>query len=225
MRRLADELSSLGVRAEVVAADLSEAKARAELPGRVGALGLRVAVLVNNAGFGTTGPVCEADPDREVAMLRTNVEAVADLTTRFVPAMVARHAGAVLNVASTAAFQPVPGQAGYGATKAFVLSYTQALAAELAGTGVTVTALCPGPVATQFAAVAGFTTEETAGALPRAMWVPARRVAAAGVDALAAGRLVVIPGIANRVTARVAALVPRRLLLPVLARRHPALNR
>ncbi len=225
MHRLAAELRRDGVRAEVLAADLAEPGARADLVARVGALGLHVGILVNNAGLGTSGPVHGSDPGREASLVRTNVEAVADLCSRLVPEMVRRGSGAVLNVASTAAFQPLPGQAAYAASKAFVLSYSRALRAELDATGVSVTALCPGPVATEFGRVAGFSAEETAGALPRFMWVPAPAVAAAGVDGLAAGRAVVIPGAANRVTAHLAALTPRRVLLPFLARSHPALKR
>jgi len=141
----------------------------------------------------------------------------------FVPGMVARHGGAVLNTASTAAFQPLPGQAGYGASKAFVLSYGRALRAELRGTGVTVTTLCPGPVETGFAEAAGMTDAEAAESLPRIMWVPASDVARAAVEGLAAGRGVVIPGTANRAAAGLAHLAPKALLLPLLAKRHPAL--
>jgi hypothetical protein len=138
--------------------------------------------------------------------------------------MVERGRGALLNVASTAAFQPLPGQAGYGAGKAFVLSYTQSLAGELRGTGVTATALCPGPVKTSFGETAGFTDEEFEAALPKIMWVSARAVAEAAIDGLAKGRLVVIPGNANRVAAAFAQATPRTMLLPILAKMHPALK-
>jgi short-subunit dehydrogenase len=178
---------------------------------------------VNNAGFSTTGAVAASDPAREVAMVRTDVEAVVHLCSTFVPGMVERGAGAVLNVASTAAFQPLPGQAGYGGAKAFVLSYTRALGQELRGTGVTATALCPGPVETEFAEAAGFDEGQAGKALPRMMWVSAAEVAAAGVEGLDRGRDVVIPGPANRVAAGLAPFIPRRVLLPVLAKRHPAL--
>ena len=110
-------------------------------------------------------------------MIRTDVEAVADLCSIFLPGMVERGRGAVLNVASTAAFQPLPGQAGYGASKAFVLSYSRSVRAELRGTGVTLTVLCPGPVRTEFAETAGFTTEESENSLPQIMWLPAAEVA------------------------------------------------
>jgi hypothetical protein len=226
LRALADELAAAhDVRAEVVVADLTDQASRQRIADQVADRGLAVDVLVNNAGLGTTGPVHRSDPAREVAMIRTDVEAVAELCSTFVPGMVERGAGAVLNVASTAAFQPLPGQAGYGACKAFVLSYSQALRAEVARAGVTVTVLCPGPVDTEFSAAAGFSDDETAGALPRFMWLSPEAVAAAAVDGLDRGRGVVVPGMANRIGALGGRLAPRRLLLPVIARLHPALHR
>ncbi len=225
LRTVADELSGLGVRAEVVAVDLSDADERERLAKEVEGRGLLVDVLVNNAGFSTMGPVHRSDPAREVSMIRTDVEAVADLCSRFLPGMVERGAGAVLNVASTAAFQPLPGQAGYAASKAFVLAYTQAVRAEVAGTGVTVTALCPGPVETGFAEAAGIGDEQAGSALPKIMWVPATDVAEAAIEGLAKGKGVVIPGMANRIGAMSGRLVPRKVLLPILARQHPALKR
>lgn len=225
LRALAEEVAAThAVRAEVLSADLTDADARRGLAARVAELDLVVSGLVNNAGFSTMAAVARSDPDREVAMVRTNVEAVAHLCSLFVPAMVDQAAGAVLNVASTAAFQPLPGQAGYAASKAFVLSYTQALGQELKGTGVTATALCPGPVETEFAEVAGLGGGQAGDALPRFMWVPAAEVAAAGVYGMERGRSVVIPGPANRVTATLAPLVPRTVLLPLVAKRHPALR-
>jgi hypothetical protein len=222
LKSLASELSN--VRAEVIAADLTDADARAALLAEIEARGLTPAVLVNNAGFSTTGPVARSDHAREVAMLRTNVEAVADLCSLFVPGMVDRGAGAVLNVASTAAFQPLPGQAGYAATKSFVLSYTHALRAELRGTGVTATVLCPGPVKTGFGEAAGIPDDEAEATLPKFMWLSSEAVAKQAVDGLVSGRGVVIPGVANRVGAAFAHMAPRRLLLPVLARQHPSLK-
>jgi short-subunit dehydrogenase len=168
--------------------------------------------------------VAGADPAAEVAMVELDVAAVVDLCTRFLPGMVGRGRGAVLNVASTAAFQPLPGQAAYAAGKAFVLSYTQSLVGELRGTGVTATALCPGPVKTAFGATAGFTAEQEDNSLPRVMWVSAEDVARAAVDGLDRGRAVVIPGVANRVSARLAHLAPRSLLVPILAKQHPGLS-
>jgi hypothetical protein len=225
LKVLADELARAHhVRAEVIAADLTDADSRGALPGRIEALGLVVDILVNNAGFTTMGPVHRATRDAELSMVRTNIEAVVDLCTLFAPGMVTRHRGAILNTASTAAFQPLPGQAVYGASKSFVLSYGRALGTELKGTGVTVTTLCPGPVETGFAEASGLTDEEAGAALPKFMWVPAEQVAKAAVEALAAGRAVVIPGAANRVGAMAAQLVPKSWILPVLASQHPALK-
>lgn len=225
LRELAARLGDdHGVRAEVLPADLTDASARAGLVDGVAGLDLEVSILVNNAGFSTKGPVAQSDPEREIAMVRTDVEAVVDLCSRFLPGMVAAGSGAVLNVASTAAFQPLPGQAAYGASKAFVLSYGHALRGELRGTGVSVTTLCPGPVETEFAEAAGFTQGEAEGALPKFMWVDAPAVAYQAVDGLAGGHSVVIPGLANRVTAYSAYLTPRRILAPVLAKMHPALR-
>jgi short-subunit dehydrogenase len=224
LRALADELSAKHeVRAEVIAADLADDGSRRRIPAELAERGLAVDVLVNNAGFSTTGPVYRGDPDREVAMIRIDVEAVVHLSSIVLPAMVERGSGAILNVASTAAFQPLPGQAGYSAAKAFVLSYSHALRGELRGKGVTVSALCPGPVDTEFVEAAGF-TEDEASIVPRFMWTTAPAVAKAGVDGLDRGHAVIIPGAANRVTAYSGYLTPRRLLLPILARQHPSLR-
>jgi uncharacterized protein len=212
------------VRSEVVALDLTDADARGGLPAVLAERGLTVDVLVNNAGLSTTGPVYRSDRRREMAMIRTDVEAVVDLCSLFLPGMVERRRGAVLNVASTAAFQPLPGQAGYGASKAFVLSYSRAVRAELRGTGVTLTALCPGPVQTEFAETAGFTKEESEGSLPKFMWLPAAEVARQAVVGLEQNKGVVIPGFANRVGARFARNAPPHALAAFLARQHPALK-
>ncbi len=223
MRELADELGGT-VRVEVLSIDLTDRAARAALPDRIAALGLAVDILVNNAGFSTLGRVSKSDPESEMRMVEVDVVAVVDLCSRFLPGMVERGRGAVLNVASTAAFQPLPGQAGYGAGKAFVLSYTQALAAELKGSGVTATTLCPGPVDTGFGEAAGFSKEDADDALPAVMWVPATDVARAAVEGLDKGRLVVIPGVANKVGSVFSQVAPRSLLLPFLAKGHPGLR-
>ena len=203
-----------------LAADLSSAEGRDAFLSELAAAGRRCSILINNAGFSTLGPVAEANRTAEVTMVATNCTAIVDLTTALLPAMVAGGGGAICNVASTAAFQPVPFQAGYGATKAFVLSYTEALAAEVAGRGVTVTALCPGPVETEFASVAGF-TEDSVNLLPKAMWVEASAVVGAAIGGLRTGRRVVIPGRVNAIAARVARFIPRGPLTTVMARRHP----
>ena len=225
LQALADMLVARhGVRVEVLPTDLTDAGARAELPARVEALGLSVNVLVNNAGFSTLGPVYRSDPDRELAMIRTDVEAVVHLCSLFTPGMVERRSGCILNVASTAAFQPVPGQAGYGASKAFVLSYSHAIREELRSHGVSVTALCPGPVETGFAEAAGIDPEEMAGAMPKVFWVPVAEVAEVGVRGMDDNRAVAIPGLPNKVSAAFGWLSPRRVLLPMVAKQHPALR-
>jgi short-subunit dehydrogenase len=225
LKALAGELAQAhGVRAEVIAADLTDADSRAALPGELERRELNVDILVNNAGFTTMGPVYKADREKELSMVRINMEAVVDLCTLFVGGMVTRHRGAILNTASTAAFQPLPGQAVYAASKSFVLSYGRALGSELTGTGVTVTTLCPGPVETGFAEASGLTDEEASAALPKFMWVPANEVAKAAVEALAAGRSVVIPGTVNRVGAIAGHLVPKSWILPILAKQHPSLK-
>ncbi len=131
----------------------------------------------------------------------------------------------MLNVSSTGAFQPLPGQAGYGAGKAFVLSYTESLSGELRGTGVTVSALCPGPVDTGFGERAGFSKEDAESALPGILWESPETVATVGIDALDKSRVVAIPGLANRVSAGIARFVPKRLLVRVVAKNHPGLRR
>jgi hypothetical protein len=118
----------------------------------------------------------------------------------------------------------LPGQAAYGAAKAFVLSYSRSLSGELRGTGVTVTTLCPGPVKTGFSDAAGFDKEEFDGSLPRFMWLSAEEVARQAVAGLEQGTLVVIPGLANRLGAGLSTLVPKRLLIPILAKNNPAMH-
>jgi uncharacterized protein len=225
LRALAGELTAAhGVRAEVVTADLASPDSRSELLDEIEGRGLTIDVLVNNAGLSTSGPVHRGDVHAELRMVRVDVEAVVELCTRVLHGMVERGTGAVLNVASVGAFQPLPGQAGYGASKAFVLAYTDALHAELAGTGVTATSLCPGPVETGFGEAAGISHEDAEGALPKFMWETAEDVAKAGIAALDHGRSVVIPGAANRIGAYAGRILPKSLLLPVMARQHPSLR-
>lgn len=224
LETLAEELAPSGVRTEVMPVDLTDRAARAALVAEVEDLGLELDVLVNNAGRSTLGPVHRADPESEMGMVELDVTAVVDLCTRALPGMVARGRGAVLNVASTAAFQPLPGQASYGAAKAFVLSYTRSLGGELRGSGVSATALCPGPVHTGFGEAAGFSAADAEAALPSFMWESSEDVARAGIEGMAAGDPVVIPGRANWVAATAAQLAPKRLLVPLLASRHPGLR-
>ncbi|HAS10875.1 MAG TPA: oxidoreductase [Acidimicrobiaceae bacterium] len=213
-----------GIRAEVVVADLTEPAQRRAVVEAVAERGLTPEVLVNNAGFSTVGPVVDIDPGREIQMLRTNVEAVDHLCALVAPGMVERGRGAILNVASTASYQPLPGQAGYAASKAFVRTYTTSLAGELGPHGVTVTALCPGPVRTEFAHASGMDDLADGNPLPEAMWVPVEEVGRIAVDALEDGRMVSIPGPLNRLGAGIANVLPRQVLVPLLARAHPSLR-
>jgi uncharacterized protein len=207
------------VRVETEGCDLGDARDRERLAGALGERGLAVEVLVNNAGFGSGGRFHRLDRVREVELVRVNVEAVVDLCGRYVPEMVERGRGAVLNVASMAAFQPLPRQATYGASKAFVLSFTDALHAELAPAGITATTLCPGPVRTDFAANAGISGQ--ADGLPGFVWADPATVAEAAVEGLAKGRRVVVPGRLQQVTALGGQHVPRSLLLKVAERVYP----
>lgn len=220
LNELAEELAEEhGVRAEVVAADVSDDKGRAQLMRAVEELGLTVEVLMNNAGFGSGGAFVELDGDRETEMVRTNVEAVVGLSNAYAPQMVERGQGAILNVASLIAFQPVPYQATYGASKAFVLSFSDALHEELRGTGVTVTAVCPGPVRTEFGESGGFGGADDR--IPGFLWLDAEKVAGDALDGLEKGERVVVPGPINQVAALYGQHLPRALLLPLVRRFWP----
>lgn len=215
LRALADELRPAGVAAHVFPADLSDPATPRRLFDEIATAGLTIDVLVNNAGVGVYGPFADASPDRLLAMLRVNVLALTELARLFLPGMVSRGRGRVLNVASTAAFQPGPLMAGYYATKAYVLSLSEALAHELRGTGVTVTCLCPGPTRTEFGAAAAMDGSRLFDS-PNVM--DAAPVADAGYRATMRGRRVVIPGLWNRLGAFATRFVPRSLLMRVVER-------
>ncbi len=216
LEELAAELTERHkITATVIPCDLGDAIARAELIEGLQA-GPALAGLCNNAGYGISGRVANNEADRERQMVELNVVAVHDLTLRVLPGMIERGTGAILNVASTAAFQPLPGFASYAATKAFVLSFTEALSAELSGTGVSCSALCPGPVKTEFATVAGSTTMEDS--LPDFAVVSAEEVARQAIDAMESGSRTAIPGMANQVQALLGRIAPRSLVLPLAGR-------
>jgi short-subunit dehydrogenase len=177
--------------------------------------GRDIDVLVNNAGFGTYGPFAEIDARREHELVAVNVDALVRLTHAVLPGMIVRGRGGILNVASTIAFQPGPYQATYGASKSFVLSLSQALWAETRGTGVTVTALCPGPTRTGFVDALGSDVSHTA--IYRHLAAP-EPVVAAGLRGLDRGRAVVVPGWRYRAMAAGGRLVPGRLLTRVTGR-------
>jgi short-subunit dehydrogenase len=192
-----------GIDVELVVGDLGS---QAGVEALVAVLQERVIdVLVNNAGFGTYGRLAEVDADRDRDLIAVNVDALVRLTHAVLPGMLARGHGQILNVASTIAFQPAPYQATYGASKAFVLSFSQALWAETRGSGVTVTALCPGPTRTGF--VDALDADVSGTAIYRKLASP-EPVVAAGLRALDRGRPVVVPGMRNWVMANAARLSP-----------------
>ena len=202
--KLAAELGN----ARAVAADLSEAGAAARLMADVAANGEQVTCLINNAGFGLWGRFAKLDGKRQRQMIDLNCGAVVELCHAVLPTMIERGDGAILNVASTAAFQPGPGMATYFATKAFVLSFSEALHEEVRKLGVRVTALCPGPTATEFGDVAGF----KGGGIFEKLTASSESVVAAGLKALDRNRAVVIPGLVNKAGAAAARAAPRALV-------------
>lgn len=216
LQALATELESAhGVAVHTISADLADAGARATLATQLEA-GPTLIGLVNNAGLGAFAAVAEADGDVERQMVEVNIAAVHDLTVRLLPAMVARRAGAILNTASCAGYQPIPYMATYAATKAFVSSFSEAVDTELAGTGVSCTSLCPGPVRTEFAETAGAAGLEDS--MPSIAVVESSEVARQGVEGMIKGTRVVIPGIANRISAIAGRVSPRALVLPISAK-------
>jgi short-subunit dehydrogenase len=216
LRALAAELQTRWpIRAHVMAIDLSLPRAAADIVDRLDGLGIDVDVLVNNAGFGAYGSFLETSIDGELAMIQVNIVALTELTKRLLSRMVARGRGRVLNVASTAAFFPGPLMAVYYATKAYVLSFSDAVANELQGTGVSVAVLAPGPTASGFQAAAALQESKlVAGrALPAS-----REVALAAYDGLMAGRRLIVPGLTNRLTIQLPRFTPRRLLARLVRR-------
>ena len=217
LRTLAGELArEHGVRAEVVPADLEGPGGRDAMAAAIGELDVEVEILVNNAGFGDSDDFVDVDRERLVRMIELNCVALTDLQSRYLRPMVQRGRGAVINIASAAAFQPLPGNAVYAATKAFVLSMSEATHSELAGTGVTVTAVCPGPVRTEFVEEAGFEGAEDR--TPGAIWMDAPEVAKTSIDGAHKGKRVVVPGLLNRASTLTGQHSPRALLLPIAKR-------
>jgi short-subunit dehydrogenase len=217
LRTLAAQLNAEhGTDAAGIACDLADPAERDRLAGLLQSTGRAIEVLINNAGFGSRGRFATNDRARMVEMVRVNVEAVVDLTSRFLPGMAERGRGAVLNIASTAAFQPMPGAATYAASKAFVLSFSEAIRTEQRGSGVTVTAVCPGPVRTEFTEAAGMSgVEETT---PGAIWMSADELARQALDGAERGKRVVVPGALNRAGALAGQHAPRGIALPLIGR-------
>jgi uncharacterized protein len=214
--RRKDRLEALAAEvggATVIAADLAAPGAAGRLVADIAERDLGVATLINNAGFGLVGRFGGLPQDRQREMIDLNVGALTELTHLVLPAMLERKRGGILNVASTAAFQAGPYFAVYFATKAYVLSFTEALHQELKGSGVKVSALCPGPTATEFGDVAGF----KAARFNRFAADPPD-VVRAGLAGLDRNKAVVIPGLLNKVTAQSTRVVPRAALRRVVAR-------
>jgi short-subunit dehydrogenase len=196
-----------GVTVHVLPKDLARPQAPQEIYDEVRALGVTVDYLVNNAGFGLRGFFHKQDWAVNEAMIQVNILALAALTRLFVPDMVARHSGRILNLGSMAGFVPGPLNAVYYASKAFVLSFSEAIANELRHTGVTVTVLCPGPTASEFTRTAQMSDVN----LTRTL-ASARRVAEAGYEAMLRAKTVLVPGLANKITIHgLLRLSPRRL--------------
>ena len=213
LQQLADDLRRQhpSITVAVLPADLAQPEAPARLIDELAAAGITIDLLINNAGFGTHDRVANEDPQRVAALIQVNCIAVAELTTRLLPAMLTRGRGGVLNVASTAAFQPVATMAVYAATKAFVLSFTEALWAETRGTGIRVLALCPGATSTEFFAIAG---KEF---LTRGRQSPTQ-VVDVGLRAFLTSRTpTVISGLRNRLKANGYRVVPRALMAQMSA--------
>lgn len=215
LRQLARDLEQHHhVTASVVVADLARPEAPREVFERVRALG-QIDFLVNNAGYGLGGKFIETNLQMELDMIQVNISALTHLTKLFLPGMVARGQGRVLNVASTAAFQPGPLMAVYYATKAYVLSFSEAIAEECSGTGVTVTALCPGPTDTGFAAAADLTNVRLFNLMKPMSSMDVARV---GYQAMLRGKRVVISGFANKLSAQSVRVTPRVIVTKIVKR-------
>lgn len=203
----ADLRARHGIEVRVIAKDLSQPAAPKELYDEVGDAGIAVDVLVNNAGFASYGPFAEIDLQKELEEIQVNVATLTHLSKLFIRPMLARKRGKILNVASTAAFQPGPLMAVYYATKAYVLSLSEAIAEEVRGQGVTVTALCPGPTESGFQKRADMQESK----LVQGGLMSASAVAEAGYKALMEGQTVVVPGLFNKVGTLLPRFVPRRM--------------
>jgi short-subunit dehydrogenase len=215
--KLAEELTAeYGVKAEIVPADLGLATGPSEIMQALSQRDLKVDVLVNNAGFGVLGTIAEIGADRQREMIEVNATSLTRLTALLLPGMLERRHGAILNVASTAAFQAGPKQAVYYATKAYVLSFTEALAEEVRGSGVRVCCLAPGPTQTGFAAHAGM---EGSRLFQRGV-MDSSRVAQAGYNGLRHGKTLVIPGLRNQAMAFATRLSPRVLTARIVGHLH-----
>ncbi|MGB3743423.1 MAG: SDR family oxidoreductase [Xanthobacteraceae bacterium] len=218
LNALADEIAAAGrTRPTVLTVDLERRDAASVIAAELSAKAMEPAVVVNNAGFGLSGAAAAVSRDEQLAMVDVNVRALTELSLMFVDSLT-RHRGGILNVASLAAFLPGPGMAVYYASKAYVLSFSEALHRELLDRGVRVTTLCPGPVPTEFQARSGMQLNPAA----RALELSAERVAQIGYDAFMRGKRVVVAGINNRIAVSLMRLVPNGLLLRLVDQRPRA---
>jgi short-subunit dehydrogenase len=224
LEALAAELRAVhGTRVDVLPADLAQPAPGAALKALVDALGLDVDLLVNNAGFGAAGAFHTLPAARQQEMIALNVAAVVDLAQTFLPGMVERGRGDLINVASLAGFQPMPFMSVYGASKAFVLSFSEALWAEYRGRGIRVLAVCPGPVDTPFFEATG--ADGLRDAVPSKLVMSAEAVVVRSLRALDAGEMTVVPGATNNLVTALPRLLPRRFLAwstgRAMQRQHP----
>jgi len=209
---LADEIAAAGHRrAHVIALDLADHEAPSRIADELATRELEPAIVVNNAGFGLRGPAADLSRAEQIGMIDLNVRALTALALRFLDSL-KRHRGGVINIASLAGFFPGPGMAVYFASKAYVMSLSEALGRELAPHGVRVTCICPGPVPTEFQARAGLDDK-----LHPLLTRSAARIARDGYDAFMAGRSLLVPGFANKVAAALPRMLPRALVLRAVA--------
>jgi short-subunit dehydrogenase len=215
---LADAIAAAGhPRPIVLPMDLQRPDATARITAELAKHGVEPGIVVNNAGFGLSGRAATLSHADQLAMIDLNVRALTDLSLAWVDSL-QRHRGGILNVASLAGFMPGPGMAVYYATKAYVLSFSEALHREWAPRGIRVTVLCPGPVPTEFQARAGVPGKRG----PALLTLSAERVAKEGYRGFAGGHRVIVPGAANRLVSVLARVLPRRLLLAVIDRQQKA---
>jgi short-subunit dehydrogenase len=213
---LADAIAARGsARPIILPLDLQLPDASARLAAELEKHGVEPGIVVNNAGFGLAGRAADLDRGEQLAMIDLNIRTLTDLSLRWVHSL-QRHRGSILNVASVAGFLPGPGMAVYYASKAYVLSFSEALHQELKSRGIRVTVLCPGPVPTEFQARAGL----SASSVPALLTLSAERVAREGYRGLMAGRRVVVPGLGNKLVILLTRLLPHRLLLAVIDRQQ-----
>ncbi|HEX2911564.1 MAG TPA: SDR family oxidoreductase [Chloroflexia bacterium] len=206
----AEYRSRYGIEARVIVKDLTDPKAPEEIFDELESAGVKLEVLINNAGYATYGKFAELNTKGEMDMLQVNVNALTHLTRLFLPGMLERHSGKIMNLGSTASFQPGPLMAVYYASKAYVLSFSEAIANEVQGTGVTVTALCPGPTRTGFQERASL--EESRLLNNRQIKImDGATVARIGYEAMQKGKTVVIPGTVNAIMAQAPRFSPRKL--------------